>query len=365
MASNSITLNREETRLDLAEERNASQAMARAQQEVQGAIILAKKFPRNEDAASMALWRSCKRTTFADRAEYSFPRGSKKNANGQWEKNFVTGPSAKLAREAVRCWGNLQVGTEIVRDTREERHIRSFAWDMETNTRRTSEASFRKLIQRKQDNGKTEWVEPDERDLRELTNKHASIAERNCSLQLIPTDIIEEAVNICRATMQSETKKDPEAARRKIILAFADINVTVAMLETYIGHALAQCSPAEIDDLRAVWASINEGNSTWADYIAPAEGDDAPRAKHAAEAAGAAATAAANLADKYVKKPKPEQQPASDEPPVSAYDANEATSDPTLGSRPESGQQQPELQPQSGAKEKFNPFAEQPARGRK
>jgi hypothetical protein len=247
---------------------NTDQAMMRAQQEVQGSIIVAKRFPRNEDEAAQALWRTCKRSSFADRAEYKFPRGRKKDENNRWVDNIVSGPSASLAREAMRLWGNIQAGTEIVRDTEEDRHIRSFAWDMERNSRKVAETSFRKLIQRKdKESGETRWVAPDERDLRELTNKHAAIAERNCILQLIPSDIVEEAIRICRDTLRSEASSDPDAARRRLISGFDELNVTVGMLEAYLGHALAQSSPKEIADLRAVWVSIRDGNSTWAELM--------------------------------------------------------------------------------------------------
>lgn len=257
---------------------NTDQAIMRAQQEVQGSIIIAKKFPRNEDEASQALWRACKRSSFADRAEYKFPRGKKKNEEtGRWEDNIVSGPSASIAREAMRLWGNIQAGTEIVRDTDEDRHIRSFAWDMERNSRKVAETTFRKLIQRKVKTGKkdgrgwdeteTQWVQPDERDLRELTNKHAAIAERNCILQLIPSDIIEEAIRICRETLRSEASQDPDAARRRLISGFDELNITVGMLEAYLGHPLAQSSPKEIADLRAIWVSIRDGNSTWGELM--------------------------------------------------------------------------------------------------
>ncbi len=46
--------------------------------------------------------------------------------------------------------------------------------------------TFRKKIQRKRD-GQTVWVTPDERDLRELTNKRGAILERNCLLKLQPS----------------------------------------------------------------------------------------------------------------------------------------------------------------------------------
>lgn len=265
-----LSLSDQSMSLQPIQEFGTDAAMIRAQQEVQGAMILAKKFPRNEDAAFASLMKSCSRSSFAERAEYRFPRGNKKNEEtGKWEKNYVVGPSAYLIREATRFWGNIQTGTEIVRDTEDERHIRSFAWDMQTNVRRTAEVTFRKLIQRKNfDTKVTEWVRPDERDLRELHNKHAAIAERNCAAQLLPSDLIDEACQTSRETTKAEFTKDPDEAKKRLIKAFSVINITVEKLESFLGHKVSECSPAELVELRSIWSSINDGNSTWDENVA-------------------------------------------------------------------------------------------------
>lgn len=232
-------------------------AAAEAQHEIQAAIVVARRFPRNEDAAYVALLKSCKRTSFAEDASYSFPRGGKP----------VEGPSVRLAREAARVWGNIRYGLDILRDDDESRDIEGWAWDLQTNTKVTAGDSFRKLIQRKGKNGGvTTWVVPDERDLRELTNRRGAILVRNCILQLMPSDFIEDARREAAATLEKDAAQDPDAARKGIVKAFAELNVTPDMLEAYLEHPIAQCSPAEIKNLREVYASIRDGNSTWGDY---------------------------------------------------------------------------------------------------
>jgi len=72
---------------------------------------------------------------------------------------------------------------------------------------------------------------------------------------------------------------------------------------------------------------------------------------------------AQELADKYIKKEDEPPQNGQAKPPIDAYDASEAHQpDPTTGSQHPSG---PQPAPQPGVKDKFNPFAEQPARSRK
>ena len=235
-----------------------SAAEAAAQHEIQGAIILARKFPRNEDQAYAALMRSCQRTSFADGASYSFPRGGA----------AVEGPSVKLAREAARLWGNILVRLEVLRDDDDSRHIRAVAWDLQTNARHTAEDQFQKLIFRKGKNGaEGRWVKPDERDLRELTNRRGAILERNCILKLMPPDMIDEARQQANDTLVKGAAQDPDGERKKAIRAFSELNVTPEMLEAYLKHPLAQSTPAEIADLRKIYASIRDGNSTWSDYV--------------------------------------------------------------------------------------------------
>lgn len=241
------------TTTEFSSELAPTAAAAEKQFEIQSAIVLAKRFPRDEDLSFQKLMKACGRTTFAEDAEYSFPRGGQS----------VKGPSVFLAREAARVWTNIRYGLTITRDDSNSRQIQAWAWDLETNTKISAEDDFRKLIFRK---GKG-WIEPDERDLRELTNRRGAILIRNCVLQILPKDLIEDALSKCRETLRTNAAQDPDAARKKILLAFSELNVSAEQLAAYLGHPVAQSSPAEIADLRAVYKSISDGNTTWGDYV--------------------------------------------------------------------------------------------------
>lgn len=240
------------TRSESAELSTASDSAA-AQAEIQSALVLANRFPRNEDTAFQKLMRACNRTTFAQGASYSFPRGGAK----------VTGPSVNLAREAARVWGNIRYGIEVVRDDTATRKIRGWAWDLQTNTKVAAEDEFAKLIQRK---GKG-WIVPDERDLRELTNRRGAILVRNCILQLLPYDLIEDAANTALQTLRADSAKDPDGQRKQLLASFDALNVSAEQIEKYLGHPIKEASPAQLADLRQVWKSISDGNSTWAEYM--------------------------------------------------------------------------------------------------
>lgn len=280
------------TRTTSSSELAPTAAAAQQQYEIQSALVLARQFPRNEDEAYARLMRSSKRTSFAEDAEYSFPRG------GQ----TITGPSVNLAREAARLWGNIRYGIDILRDDGVTRQIRGWAWDLETNLKVTAEDDFRKEVQRKQKEGGTKWVQADERDLRELTFRRGAILVRNCILQLLPPDFIEDARAVCAVTRKDRAEKDPDGERKRVVLGFAELNVTVTMLEEHLGHPLAQASPAQIARLRTIYRSIADGNSTWAEY-APKK---APEPTAGAAGSTLDAIAAAAAAKNESENPTPE-----------------------------------------------------------
>lgn len=259
---------REETALSVREESTSeiqtTRASALAQHEIQSAIAVAKRFPRNEDAAFATLMRQCKRSTFAEHAEYRFPRGGSQ----------ITGPSVHLARAAAQAWENIQHGVDVIADTPATRTIRGWAWDVEKNLRVSADDTFAKLIFRKAKG----WVEPDERDLRELTNRRGAILVRNCILQVVPSDLVEDAVSQARKTQSANAAADPDGQRKAVISSFDEIGVSVEMLEQYLGHSLASCAPDEIVGLRGIYKSIRDGNSRWAEYVTPVPVDPEPPA---------------------------------------------------------------------------------------
>lgn len=261
-------------------------AAAKEQHEIQSAIIVAKRFPRNEEDCFQKLMKAASRPSFAEDATYSFPRG----------ETDVTGPSVNLAREAARIWGNIRFGLYIVRDDEHSRLIRGWAWDVETNMKNEFDDDFKKLIQRK---GKG-WVEPDERDLRELTNRRGAILVRNSILQALPKDLIEDALFQCRKTLETAADENPEGARKRLLVDFGSINVTVAQIEQKLGHPFAQSTPKELAELRGICKSIMDGNSTWAEYVKSME--TVPPAQESGK------SKAASVLDKM----KPKSEPPKD-----------------------------------------------------
>ncbi len=235
----------------------AVSAIAREEAELKAAIIVAKRFPRNETAAYTKLLKSCERPSFAEEAIYVFPRGGE----------MIDGPSVDMAREAKRCWGNMRSGIRIVSKDEEYVHLKGWAVDLETNNYAEEEAKFRRLIFRK----KGGWIVPDERDERELTNRIGAIAERNSILHVLPPDVIDDAQRQAEETKRKaasgEIKQNRQDAIRRLARFFFELQVTVEMLESFLKHPLDQLTEEEMTKLRGIGKSIRDGNSRPSEYF--------------------------------------------------------------------------------------------------
>jgi hypothetical protein len=99
----------------------------RQAQEVQAAMVVAKKFPRDEIEAYNRIMRACQRKSLAEQSMYEYPRGGTK----------VTGPSIRLAEAIAQNWGNVDFGIMELEQHGNESSVMAYAWDLETNTRQT------------------------------------------------------------------------------------------------------------------------------------------------------------------------------------------------------------------------------------
>jgi hypothetical protein len=222
---------------------------AREAAEIQSAYMIAKRFPRDEEKARERIVSACRRLAFADEAYCSFPRGD----------NDVSGASVVLGREAARIWGNIRFGLKIIRDDDDTRTIKGWALDLESNAYDEGEDHFKKLIQRKAQGGGTVWKTPDERDLRELTNRRGSILVRNAIMSIMPKDMIDSAVVAAGETIAEYADKDKAETAKRILETFSTLFVTQAELEGYLGHSFTDLTKEEIVKLRGIAGALRSG----------------------------------------------------------------------------------------------------------
>lgn len=236
----------------------------RSRQQMQAGFTMAKRFPRDETRAYTKIIKACERPGFAGEALYSFPRGDGR----------VEGPSVNLAREMARIFGNIVHGCDVLSTDDEYVHIEGYAVDLETNTWVREQGKFKRLIYRR---GKG-WVQPDERDFRELVNRHGAIHTRNCILRILPRDFIDDAMGRARETTRQVANGQIEQSReqtiRALVSSFMGLAVSQEMLEGYLGHSVNDIGADEVVDLRAIYKSIFDGNSKRGDYFTVGEKAD-------------------------------------------------------------------------------------------
>jgi len=273
--------------------------LGREQSGIQAGLVIAKRFPRDETRAAASILNTCRRAGFAERARYSFPRGG----------STVEGPSIVLAREMAIRWGNVRHGFTVTEWTPDRVTVEGWAVDLETNTWATSSATFARRVQRKnKQTRQTEWVKPDERDERELVNRHGATAQRNAILQVIPRDIVDDAMTQVRKTLvdaeAGHLKSDPARARRLLLSALMDLGVTPDQVDAYLGRPLDQATAEQMADLKGVGQAIAEGQVTRDEVFPPTQREGSPQAARPTDPLDALAASLPNA------EPNPATQPA-------------------------------------------------------
>lgn len=249
--------------------------VTRQAQEVQVAMLSAKRFPRDELAAMDRVKRTCQRPTLAEVAIYSYPRGG---AN-------VTGPSIRLAEAIAQNWGNIDTGVIELENRNGKSEMMAYAWDLETNTRVTKTFSVEHTRDTKQ--GKKDLV--DGRDIYEATANFGARRVRACILSVVPGDVVDMAVKECRKTLASTDKRSTQEIITSLLKSFKEFGVTKEQLERWAGKQLTALLKEDLIDLGGVYKAIKDGQSKVSDYFKEPVGadDDAKSAILNAKKSGA------------------------------------------------------------------------------
>lgn len=225
---------------------------ARAVAEVQAALVIAASRPRNELRARDRLLQACQRVNLASGALYQYTRGGSQ----------VSGPSIRLAEAAARAWGNMNYGFRELSRRTGESECEAYAWDLETNTKAVRQFSVR----HRRDTKKGGYDLTDERDIYELMANQAQRRVRAAILEIIPGDIMEDAVAQCEKTMKANVGDVAESAA-KLVQAFADMGIPREAVEKRLGHRIDAIQPAQIIAFRKIYTSINDGMSEPRDWF--------------------------------------------------------------------------------------------------
>lgn len=236
-------------------ERNDMAAVARAVQEIQAALVIGQRFPRDEIKAKARILEACKRKGLAEVAEYEYSRGGTK----------ITGPTVDLLRAIASRWGNLLYGWDEVDRREGYSRVRCWAWDTQSNSRAERTMQVRHF--RDTQGGGYELT--DERDIYEAIANQASRRVRACLEEVIDSDIIADAVDQCRRTLKEGEKLSLKDRAVAIVNYFAEFGVTQTMIEARIGNKLEALSENQYASLRRVWKSLKDGVGKREDYFKP------------------------------------------------------------------------------------------------
>ncbi len=220
--------------------------------EAQGAIVVAKKFPRNEIEAVDRILVACQRPALAEGAMYQYAKGG----------TSITGPSIRLAETMIRLWGNASYGIRELEQRPGESIIEAFAVDLETNVRQIKVFT----VKHERTTKKGTYRLEDGRDIYENLANFGARRLRACILGLLPGDVIESAVNQCEETLKAKADTSPEALK-KLVDAFAVLNVTKEQIEKRIQRRLDTITAAQLVQLRKVYNSMRDGMSGVADWF--------------------------------------------------------------------------------------------------
>lgn len=322
---------------DLQVQAAGGKAMAAAMtaasiEEVRAAFLVAREFPRDEHQVRARVIAACQSPTLIAKKQgiYSFRIGS----------STVEGLTIHVAKEIARSMGNFRFGFYIIHDTPEQRTIRCWAMDLESNTKDEQDDCFAKVVFRK---GKSEgdpgfWRTCDERELLMLTNLKASKGIRNCILNLTPFHIRDAALETIYRMIENRIKEDPRQFTRDLLDDFAAVGVTTEEILDYSQVAnVDQLLPKQLKYLRGVVNAIKDGATTWKAYveqIAQKYGITEPvqtAADFASKLAIKAAEAAAKKSD--VKGPVATPQKPADPQPSPTDEQKPAATDPPKKAR--------------------------------
>jgi hypothetical protein len=276
-------------------------AQSKEAAEMQAALVVAKKFPRDEHEAFQRVITACKRRTLAEEATYLYARGGTQ----------ITGASIRLLEAVAVAWGNIQSGVVELSNENGESRVQCFGWDIQTNV--YDSKTFTVRHERHTKEGVVKLT--DVRDQYELVANFAARRKRACLEAVIPRDIIDAAVLQCEATLKSGHSEPITDRVRKMVTAFAEYGVSVEMIERKIQHKLDAIIEQELVVLRKIFTSLKDGMAKREDFFdvtaAPKPAKFETPKTDAAKAAAAAdekAEAAAGLAP---ATPAPAAPPAS------------------------------------------------------
>lgn len=259
--------------------------------EVQAALTIAASRPRNEKRSIEKIENACQRPALAEMAEYVYERGGTE----------ITGPTIALMEVIANAWGNISFGFRELSNSGSHSEVEAFAWDLESNTKRT--VVFTVKHQRHTKKGNYALTDP--RDVYENLANYSQRRVRACLEAVIPPDVVEMARIQCNATM-NESAEVTAISIQKLLASFAGLGVTREQVEKRIQRRIESIQPAQFVRMRQIYKSISDGMSKPSDWFEIEEVKAIEAPKTPAESARAAVQGQKKKTAPVKQEPAPE-----------------------------------------------------------
>lgn len=227
--------------------------MQRETAEIQAAMAIAKKFPRDQKACVDRIVTSFSRATLAEQAMYSFSRGG----------SNISGLSIRALEEIARNWGNIVSGVKELSRMGDRSEVLAYAWDLETGFK--DEKIFQVRHWRDKKNGQG-YIVTDERDIYEVVANVAARRKRACMEAVIPGDVREVAERQAVLTLKTKVKITPELIAG-LIEKFGEFGVTQAMIEKRIQRRIQAIEPGHVIMFTRIYNSLRDNMAVPSDFF--------------------------------------------------------------------------------------------------
>lgn len=274
---------------------------ARTRGAIEASLTVAAARPRNEQRAIAQVATSCQRVRLAESAVYTYAKGGSE----------ITGPSISLVVQVALAWGNLDWGYRELSRGRGESTVEAYAWDQQTNARYSRQFIVPHRIRV---GGRQRQLREDE--LSDWIANQAQRRVRTCLENVIPRDVIDEAVDECARTLKANIDLD-SAKIMQMVEKFAELGVSQEQISARLQRSVDAIQPAQYLAMRRIYVAIQDGVQTVDQAFPKVEVAKAPEPSKAQ----ALMEAAKKPEKKKRGRPRKEKQvPANAEhPAVAAY----------------------------------------------
>lgn len=226
---------------------------SRAIAEAQGKLVIAKRFPRDEVAAYANAMRACQRRSMAEKAFYSFPRGSQ----------TVEGPTIRFAEELARCWGNIDYGIKELSQDDGKSEMQAYAWDLETNAQ--SVQNFTNPHQREV--GKKMQTLTSQRDIYENNANMATRRLRSRILAILPSWYVDDAIAECKKTLAGKNNEPLIDRVKRMVTQFERFGVSQEQIELRLKRPISTMNADDFVEYIGIFNAIKGGESKVSEWF--------------------------------------------------------------------------------------------------